>query len=237
MRKNKSEYQNEKLDVEKIIEKNSIPWYKNIAACLVLALIFLITCVLALALYFYDPLTATEKAFVRSIKESYEDYWVCEDVSEDNNQITISLYVKNKDMLWDSGMNVLSDSVVAVYEAVKDNFLSDDEWREYTVNICFERSRNSHENFIVNNIDANETNLEIAMQWYGFMDAGEIAEKFPNTKTLWGTYISDITNGIEKFDCLKILYDYNITDEEKEYVWSAFPDCVIECKDGTCVND
>ncbi len=216
----------DKIDTQELAKKNVISRRKKIFVIVVLVLVLWKICTIVLKVDFYRTQSDAGKAFIRSTVHQYMWRWTCS-TSEEDNELTVNFRMK-KGLFGDDDLDKYADSIVSIYDAVKEEFFADDRWSDYTVNIGFYEGSSSSNHFDINNIDKDESNLEIKMDWGGMMDMRDIAENFPNTKSLYSDYISGITNGLDGFENLTFLSDYGITKEEREYVWSLFPECVIE---------
>ena len=219
----------DKIDTQELAKKNVIFRRKKIFAIVVLVLVLWKICAIVLKVDFYRTQSDAGKAFIRSTVQQYMWRWSCS-IDEEDNELTVYFHMK-KGLFGDDNLDKYADSIVSIYAAVKDKFLADEKWSDYVVSLgFFTAGSSSPDYFMVNYIDRDDSSLEIKMDWGGMMDMRDIAENFPNTKSLYLDYIGDITDGLDGFKNLTFPSDYGITEEEREYVWSLFPECVIEGK-------
>ncbi len=162
---------------------------------------------------------------VRSCREYYKPCWKLAYVKEDNEQKRIEIHFNkyrsnNPEERYSS---LLNTQKILTERLIRDE---NSQWKDYTVDIHF---RYIAEGFTIGNISANQENMEF-YSCNSYIPLKVIAEYLPDTKELklYSAYYNSIEE-IQGFrDLKRICFGQGTTEEEKEYILSLFPDCVIE---------
>ncbi len=199
------------------------------AITVILSMLLIISAAL---LVYFQTRSPLEKA-VRSCLDVYYPFWWLSSVKEDAEEKKIDIRFTYKE-----DMRTLEErrySMKEIYEAVADVLLKNEEssYQDYSVDILFD---DTPKRFGIRNITADGQSLGI-YEYYIPMQLKKIAEYFPEARVLEMdmTHYDDIQE-ISGFSELEYVeFRCYLSEEEKAYIWSLYPDCVI--KDLTPSND
>lgn len=165
---------------------------------------------------------------VRSCREYYKPCWKLDYVKEDKEQKQIFIRFEYRSHYQERSLQLLNTQKILTECLVKDE---NSQWKDYTVKIAFHHIADW---FVISNISTNQENLTISSS-SGFgsgiiIDLKMLAEYLPDAKELKLDSVRyDSIKEIRGFKNLKrVDFDWGTTEEEKEYILSLFPDCVIE---------
>jgi len=165
---------------------------------------------------------------VRSCREYYKPCWKLDYVKEDKEQKKIFIRLEYRSHYQERSLQLLNTQKILTERLVKDE---NSQWKDYTVKIAFQHIADW---FAIGNISTNQENLIISSS-SGFgsgikIDLKMLAEYLPDAKELKLDSVRyDSIEEIQGFRDLKsICFGQGTTEEEREYILSLFPDCVIE---------
>ncbi len=147
-------------------------------------------------------------------KDDWEIYSVY--VDDEENEISISLGDKTSSA-W--------NRVRSVYDVVMTAFYDEGlgKWQDYEIKMYFGYSETYFH--IIN--DSSKQSLVIRINADYKLPVEKAAEYFPETKCLDVNEVDEYSD-LSGFDDLEYLQVNEIDEEEQEYVWSLFPECIIE---------
>jgi len=161
---------------------------------------------------------------VRSCREYYKPCWKLAYVKEDKEQKQIRIYFKYRSNYQERGSNLLETQKVLTERLFQEE---GSQWKDYTIAIMF---KHIGDQFEISNISFNRGNLAIRGSSGFGIDLKTIAKYFPDAKDL--TLNSALYDSIEEIqgfkDLKQVYFTQGTTEEEKEYILSLFPDCIIE---------
>ncbi len=165
---------------------------------------------------------------VRSCREYYKPCWKLDYVKEDKEQKQIFIRFEYRSHYQERSLQLLNTQKILTERLVQDE---NSQWKDYTVEIAF---HDIADWFVISNISTNQENLIISSS-SGFgsgikIDLKMIAEYLPDAKELdlHGAHYNSIEE-IQSFrDLKRICFGQGTTEEEREYILSLFPDCIIE---------
>lgn len=179
---------------------------------------------IALIIFIREVSRSKLEKLVRSCREYYKPCWKLKYVKEDKEQKQITIYFKYRSHYRERVSRLLNTQKVLTELLVKEE---GSQWRDYTAAIMFEHIGDQFE---ISNISANQKSLVIRGSSGLGIDLKTIAESFPDAKEL--SLFSALYDSIEEIqgftDLRRVYFSQGTTDEEKEYILSLFPDCVIE---------
>ena len=154
----------------------------------------------------------------------FKDDWEIFETHLDDENKEISIYFK--DVYSDEGEHV-RDTYDAIVKIFYDEGLG--KWKDYTINLKFKSYRSSPETLQIINDNSLQSLAVISSSYTSayILSIKEIAECFPETKSLSVDEIDEYSD-LRGFDNLKYFEVDEIDEEEREYVWSLFPECVIK---------
>lgn len=165
---------------------------------------------------------------IHSCKKYYRSNWTLEQRSADlweENTIDISFSMKFslKDYDYDDVLNSISKTC----DAIVYTFLEDpkSQYKNYNLQIVF---NDIDVNFIIY-VDGNNQSIDIYNDFYD-LSIADIATYFPETEALTFFRFNnvDIEEIVGFTDLKEISIGRKLTEEEKEYIKSIFPDCYID---------
>lgn len=165
-----------------------------------------------------------EKAVI-SCKEHYSSNWKLDFVKEDVERKHIEVEFEYRHGEADKKIS----SIINTQKALTECLLLDENspWRDYVVDIRF---RNIAEAFAITNITRSQENLTVGVAELR-VSLKEIAEQIPEAKIL-SFYDSVYYVSMEEIkgfsDLKEIDFGYELSEEEKEYILSLYPECVIK---------
>ena len=155
-------------------------------------------------------------------------YWKLDYVIENAEEKHIKIVYKQS--AWgnaDEQVQCTKDTVNALYEKLLEN--PESAYYDYAMDIHFSIV-NGAENVDVYNLTTDLSSVKIRNTMTS-MELEEIVECFPFAKELYvdGVDYHDTIEDIQGFEDLKYFnITLYLTEEEKEYISSLYPDCVIE---------
>jgi len=159
---------------------------------------------------------------VRSCREYYKPCWKLAYVKEDNEQKRIEIHFKYRSNYEERNFCLLNTQKILTERLVQDE---NSQWKDYTVAIVFHHIGDF---FSIRNISANQENMKVR-SCNIYIPLKMIAEYLPDAKELDLYTPYDSIEEIQGFrDLKRICFRQGTTEEEKEYILSLFPDCIIE---------
>ena len=160
-----------------------------------------------------------EKA-VMSCKKYYEPSWKLDNIQEDTEQKYIFFKFCYRYKNYGDRFLCIKNTIENLTNILLEP--EDSKWGKYTLRLGF-LNVGDYFDVIVNEKQLQvTTNMNISVE--------KIAELFPDTDvlSLYPARYNSIIE-IQGFEDLKeIRFSQGLTDEEKAYVWSLFPNCIIE---------